>query len=105
MALRTWRHYLHGNVVHIYSDHKSSKYIFTQSDLNMRQRRCLELIKNYELEVHDHPGKVNIVVDALTRKAHCNSLPATCLTAEESITPSATHLIIVQHHTYTNLKG
>jgi hypothetical protein len=39
MALRTWRHYLHGNVVHIYSDHKSSKYIFIQSDLNMRQRR------------------------------------------------------------------
>jgi hypothetical protein len=51
MALRTWRHYLHGNVVHICTNHKSLKYIFTQPDLNMRQRRWLELIKDYELEV------------------------------------------------------
>jgi hypothetical protein len=55
MALRTWRHYLHRNVVHIYTNHKSLRYIFTQSDLNMRQRRWLELIKDYELEVHYHP--------------------------------------------------
>jgi hypothetical protein len=52
MALRTWRHYLLGNVVHIYTDHKSLKYIFTQSDLNMRQGIWLELIKDYELEQH-----------------------------------------------------
>jgi hypothetical protein len=52
MALRTWRHYLLHNVVHIYTDHKSLKYIFTQPNLNMRQRRWLELIKDYELEVH-----------------------------------------------------
>jgi hypothetical protein len=86
MALRTWRHYLLGNVVQIYIDHKSLKYIFTQPDLNMRQRRWLELIKDYELEVHYHPGKANVVVDALSRKAHCNYLPAVHLTGEESST-------------------
>jgi hypothetical protein len=72
MALRTWRHYLLGNVVHIYMDHKSLKCIFTQLGLNMRQRRWLELIKDYELEVHYHPGKANIIADTLSRKAHCN---------------------------------
>jgi hypothetical protein len=70
MALRTWQHYLLGNVVHIYMDHKSLKYIITQPDLNMRQRRWLELIKDYELEVYYHPGKANVVADALSCKAH-----------------------------------
>jgi hypothetical protein len=68
MALRTRHHYLVGNVVHIYTDHKSLKYIFTQSYLNMRQQRWLELIKDYELKVHYHPGKANIIVDALSRR-------------------------------------
>jgi hypothetical protein len=86
MALRIWRHYLHGNVIHIYTDHKNLKYIFTQPDLNMRQRRWLELIKDYELEVHYHPGKANVVADALSHKAHYNYLPAINLTAEESST-------------------
>ena len=63
-----------GNVCHIYTDHKSLKYIFTQPKLNMRQRRWLELIKDYNLEVHYHPGKANVVADALSRKSHCNSL-------------------------------
>jgi hypothetical protein len=54
--------------VHIYTYHKILKYLFTQPDLNMRQRRWLELIKNYELEVHYHPGKTNVVVDALSHK-------------------------------------
>src|SRR5437016_13892244 len=49
-----------------------SKYIFTQSELNMRQRRWFELIKDYDLEVHYHPGKANVVADALSRKSHCN---------------------------------
>ena len=51
-------------------DHKSLKYIFTQSELNMRQQRWLELIKDYNLEVHYHPGKANVVADALSRKSH-----------------------------------
>jgi hypothetical protein len=70
MALQTWHHYLVGNVVHIYTDHKSLKYIFAQPDLNMRQWRWLELIKDYEIEVHYHPRKANVVADALSRKAH-----------------------------------
>jgi hypothetical protein len=86
MALRTWRHYLLGNVIHIYTDHKSLKYIFTQPDLNMRQRRWLELIKDYELEVHYHPGKANVIADVLSRKAHCNYLPAISLIRKESST-------------------
>jgi hypothetical protein len=86
MVLRTWHHYLLRNVVHIHTDHKSLKYIFTQPDLNMRKRRWLELIKDYELEVHYHPGKSNVVADALSRKAHCSYLPAIHLTREESST-------------------
>jgi hypothetical protein len=86
MALRMWCHYLLGNVVYIYTDHKSLKYIFTEPDLNMRQRRWLELIKNYELEVHYHSGKANVVADTLSHKANCNCLPAVRLTGEESST-------------------
>jgi hypothetical protein len=63
-----------GNLVHIYIDHKSLKYLFTQPDLNMRQWRWLELIKDYELEVHYHPGKANVVADALSHKHRCNHL-------------------------------
>jgi hypothetical protein len=83
MALRSWRHYLLRNVVHIYTDHKSLKYIFTQLDLNMREWRWLELIKNYELEVHYHPDKANFVADPLSHQAHCNYLPVVRLTREE----------------------
>jgi hypothetical protein len=73
-ALKLWRHYLMGTRCNIFTDHKSLNYIFTQSDLNMRQRIWLELIKDYDLEVHYHPGKANVVADALSRKAHCNCL-------------------------------
>jgi hypothetical protein len=65
-------------------DHKSLKYIFTQSDLNMRQQRWLELINDYELEAQYHLGKANVVTDALSRKAHCNYLPAMPLIEEDS---------------------
>ncbi|WVZ49149.1 hypothetical protein U9M48_000526, partial [Paspalum notatum var. saurae] len=75
-ALKIWRHYLLGNTCHIYTDHKSLKYILTQSELNMRQRRWLELIKDYDLEIHYHPGKANVVADASSRKAHCNVIEA-----------------------------
>jgi hypothetical protein len=75
-----------GNVVHIYMDHKSLKYIFTQLEMNMRQRRWLYLIKDYELEVYYHPGKANIVAKMLSHKAHCNNLPVVRLTKEESST-------------------
>jgi hypothetical protein len=58
----------------MYTDHKSLKYIFTQSELNMRHRRWLELIKDYDLEIHYHPGKANVVADGLSRKAFCHCL-------------------------------
>jgi hypothetical protein len=63
-----------GTKCHIYTDHKSLKYIFTQADLNMRQRHWLELIKDYDLEVHYHTGKANVIADALSCKAHCSCL-------------------------------
>ena len=67
-ALKIWRHYLIGNKCEIYTDHKSLKYIFTQPNLNLRQRRWLELVKDYNVEIHYHPGKANVVADALSRK-------------------------------------
>jgi len=73
-TLKLWRHHLMGTHCNIYTDHKSLKYIFTQADLNMRQRRWLELIKDYDLEVHYHPGKANVVADALSRKSQCHCL-------------------------------
>ncbi|WVZ76068.1 LOW QUALITY PROTEIN: hypothetical protein U9M48_024070 [Paspalum notatum var. saurae] len=71
-ALKIWRHYLFGQRCEIYTDHKSLKYIFTQNELNMRQRRWLELIKDYDMEIHYHPGKANVVADALNRKSYAN---------------------------------
>ena len=76
-ALKIWRYYLIGNRCEIYTDHKSLKYIFTQADLNLRQRRWLELIKDYDMGVHYHPGKANVVADALSRKSQCNCLSVT----------------------------
>jgi hypothetical protein len=61
-----------GTKCQIYTGHKSLKYIFTQKDLNLRQRCWLELTKDYDLEIHNHPGKVNLVADALGRKGHTN---------------------------------
>jgi hypothetical protein len=81
-ALKIWRHYLIGHKCDIYTDHKSLKYIFTQSELNLRQRRWLELIKDYDLEVHYHPGKANVVADALSRKSYANGLQLTFIPAE-----------------------
>jgi hypothetical protein len=81
-ALKTWRHYLYGQKCDIYMDHKSLKYIFTQSELNMRQRRWLELIKDYELEIHYHPDKANMVADALSWKSQVNMLVAHSMSFE-----------------------
>jgi len=68
-ALKIWRHYLYGNRCEIYTDHQSLKYIFTQKELNMRQRRWLELVKYYDCEILYHLGKPNRVADALSRKS------------------------------------
>ena len=58
----------------VYTDHKSLKDIFTQKELNLRQRRWLELIKDYDMKLHYHPGKANVVADALSRKSYVNTL-------------------------------
>ncbi|GKA31820.1 putative nucleotidyltransferase, ribonuclease H [Tanacetum coccineum] len=68
-ALKIWRHYLYGEACDIFTDHKSLKYIFTQRELNMRQRRWLELLKDYDTNIQYHPGKANVVADALSRKS------------------------------------
>jgi hypothetical protein len=90
-----------GKYLPLYTDHKSLKYIFTQSELIMRQRRWLELIKDYDLEIHYHRGKANVVADALSRNASCH-----CLTVR---TPDITlcqemeklNLGMIQHGTLT----
>nr|AAX96594.1 retrotransposon protein, putative, Ty3-gypsy sub-class [Oryza sativa Japonica Group]AAX96644.1 retrotransposon protein, putative, Ty3-gypsy sub-class [Oryza sativa Japonica Group]ABA93204.1 retrotransposon protein, putative, Ty3-gypsy subclass [Oryza sativa Japonica Group] len=96
-ALKIWRHYLIGNHCDIYTDHKSLKYIFTQSDLNLRQRRWLELIKDYDLEIHYHPGKANVVADALSRKSHCNHLRTEGMAPELKEEMAQLNLHIVPH--------
>src|SRR5262249_29161473 len=67
-ALKIWRHYLYGEKFEVFTDHKSLKYIFSQKDLNLRQRRWLEFLKDYDFAVSYHPGKANVVADALSRK-------------------------------------
>ena len=67
-ALKIWRHYLYGVHCRIFTDHKSLQYIFTQKDLNLRQRRWLELIKDYDCTIQYHPGKATVIVDALSRR-------------------------------------
>jgi hypothetical protein len=103
-ALKIWRHYLLGNICHIYTDHKSLKYIFTQSELNMRQRRWLELIKDYELEIHYHPGKANVVAYALSRKAsyRCLTMKASDITLCQEM--EKLNLGMIQHGTLNQLK-
>ncbi|GKC24282.1 putative reverse transcriptase domain-containing protein [Tanacetum coccineum] len=65
---KTWRHYLYGTKSIIYTDHKSLQHIFDQKELSMHQRRWIELFSDYECEIHYHPGKANVVADALSRK-------------------------------------
>ena len=67
-ALKTWRHYLYGAQFQVFRDHKSLKYLFDQKELNMRQSRWMEYLKDYEFELLYHLGKANVVADALSRK-------------------------------------
>jgi hypothetical protein len=73
-ALKIWRHYLMGKRCELYTDHKSLKYIFTKSNLNLRQRRWLELIKDYDLGINYHPRKANVVADTLSQRSHVSQL-------------------------------
>ena len=67
-ALKIWRHYLYGEKCFIYINHKSLKYFPSQRELNLRQRRWMELIKDYDCMIYYHSGKANVVADALSRK-------------------------------------
>ncbi|GJX85572.1 putative reverse transcriptase domain-containing protein, partial [Tanacetum coccineum] len=67
-ALKMWRHYLYGTKCVVFTDHKSLQHILDQKELNMRQRRWLELLSDYDCEIRYHPGKANVVADALSRK-------------------------------------
>ncbi|KAI3828867.1 hypothetical protein L1987_02977 [Smallanthus sonchifolius] len=69
-ALKIWRHYLYGTKCVVFTDHKSLQHIFNQKELNMRQRRWVELLNDYDCEIRYHPGKANVVADALSRKEH-----------------------------------
>jgi hypothetical protein len=73
-TLKIWKHYLMGKRCELYMDHKSLKYIFTQSNLNLRQRRWLELIKDCDLGNNYHLGKANVVADTLSRRSHVSQL-------------------------------
>jgi hypothetical protein len=71
-----------GKICQLYTDHKSLKYIFMQPDLNIRQRRWLELIKNYDLRINYHPGKANVVADSLSQRSHANHLVVQSIQSE-----------------------
>jgi hypothetical protein len=73
-TLKIWRHYLMGKRYELYMDQKRLKYIFTQSNMNLKQRRWLELIKDYDLGINYHPGKANVVAEALRRMSHVSQI-------------------------------
>ncbi|GJU39453.1 putative reverse transcriptase domain-containing protein [Tanacetum coccineum] len=75
-ALKMWRHYLYGTKCVVFTDHKSLQHILDQKNLNMRQRRWLELLSDYDCEIHYHPRKANVVADALSRKERIKPLRA-----------------------------
>jgi hypothetical protein len=81
-ALKIWRHYLMRKRCELYTDHKSLKYIFTQANLNLRQSRWLELVKDYDLGINYHPGKTNVVADALSHRSHVSQLVVDCIPFE-----------------------
>nr|GFC26822.1 putative reverse transcriptase domain-containing protein [Tanacetum cinerariifolium] len=71
---KIWRHYLYGNKCTVFTDHKSLQHILDQKELNMRQRRLLELLSDYDCDIRYHPGKANVVADALSRKERIKPL-------------------------------
>jgi hypothetical protein len=102
--LKIWRQYLMGKRCELYTDHKSLKYIFTQSNLNLRQRRWLELIKDYDLGINYHPGKANVVADALSRRSHVSQLVVDSMPFELCEEFDRLHLRIVANMEATEMK-
>ena len=78
-ALKIWRHYLYGVCCTIYTDHKSPGHIMDQPNLNMRQHMWLDVVNDYDGEILYHPGKANVIADALSRKSGGSSTPSLCM--------------------------
>ncbi|XP_071912306.1 uncharacterized protein [Coffea arabica] len=73
-ALKKWRHYLYGVTFEVFTDHKSLKYLFPQKELNLRQRRWVKFLEDYDCTINYHPGKANMVADALSRQVQIAGL-------------------------------
>ncbi|XP_071939216.1 uncharacterized protein [Coffea arabica] len=73
-ALKKWRHYLYGVTFEVFTDHKSLKYLFSQKELNLRQRRWVEFLEDYDCSINYHPEKANVVADALSRRTQVAGL-------------------------------
>jgi hypothetical protein len=99
-ALKIWRHYLYGSKCEVYTDHKSHKYIFTQKDMNMRQRRWIEFIKDYDCCILYHPGKANVVADALSRKSQSEAS-----NSMQSLDRLAKQFRMIQFDTRSTIEG
>nr|GFA98868.1 putative reverse transcriptase domain-containing protein [Tanacetum cinerariifolium] len=78
-ALKIWRYYLYGTKCTVFADHKSLQHILDQKELNMRQSRWLEFLSDYDCDIRYHPGKANVVVDALSHKERMDPLPVRAL--------------------------
>nr|KYP56528.1 Retrovirus-related Pol polyprotein from transposon 17.6 [Cajanus cajan] len=98
-ALKSWRHYLYGARFSVFSDHKSLKYLFDQKELNMRQRRWMEFLKDFDFQLMHHPGKASMVVDVLIRKSiHLSAIMIRELELIEQFRDLRLEVEVVQDH-------
>nr|KYP38285.1 Retrotransposable element Tf2 [Cajanus cajan] len=98
-SLKSWRHYLYGARFSVFSDHKSLKYLFDQKELNMRQRRWMEFLKDFDFQLMYHPGKANVVADALSRKSiHMSAMMVRELELIEQFRDLRIEVEVVQDH-------
>ncbi|GJU56756.1 putative reverse transcriptase domain-containing protein [Tanacetum coccineum] len=102
-SLKTWRHYLYGTKSVIYTDHKSLQHIFDQNELNMRQRRWIELFSDYKCEIRYHPGKANVVDDALSRKERVKPRRVLAMVIVDRVTKSAHFLAMREDYSTERL--
>ncbi|GJT66450.1 putative reverse transcriptase domain-containing protein [Tanacetum coccineum] len=86
-ALKMWRHYLYGTRCTVFTDHKSLQHILDQKELNMRQRRWLELLSDYDCDIRYHQGKANVVAEALSRKERPKPLRIRALVMKTGLNP------------------